>query len=155
MMKRNSIFIAIGLMLLAILLGCDGQQFGAAQKTERAATAKVMAIPSVDDFELAKMLLKPRKYDLDVSRDPFKPLMVETVNQSPVEPDLDVVNIESMKYFGVVRLNNENAAFLKSNVSRGIYRVNDEINGFTVTQISDEEVVFSNGKRTITLRRVE
>jgi hypothetical protein len=156
-MKKSYIFIFL-MIALFFLTGCgNGSTLSSKGREENVKDA----IAVVDNLELAKSILKPKKSDLDVSRDPFKPLVVKTTEKKvdavivPEVPDIDVMSIESMKYLGRVRSDDENAAFLKSNKDKGLYRVDDRIKDFVVREILDDKVIFSNGKREITLRRVE
>lgn len=156
-MKKPYIFIFL-IIALFLLTGCSN---GGTLSSKGRAETVTDAVVVVDNLELAKSILKPKKSDLDVSRDPFKPLVVKTTEMKvdavtvPEVPDIDVMSIESMKYLGRVRSDDENAAFLKSNKDKGLYRVDDRIKDFVVREILDDKVIFSNGKREITLRRVE
>jgi len=131
--------------------GCEKivQQFFP-HKKQPEATLKP-AIQRIENPELAKLILKPQRPKLDVSRDPFQPL-VSSDQMLWVQGDGEYA-LGEWKFIGMVRMDDEFWAYLRSDTQKGTFKVNDKIKDYTIEEIQKDRVVFNNGEKTITLKR--
>lgn len=144
-MKRL-IYLAI---IILMFTGCDLVQ----KKTKKTNVVKKPTLEKVDDLNLAKIILKPEKSDISVTRDPFKPLIQEEEKQTVVRNTIGNQELKRYKFLGVAKVNNEYVAYLKSGAVKGTFRKDDKLKDYTITEIGPDEVVLSNGDQTITLKR--
>ena len=146
-------WLILGLGLLA-LSGCaQGGEEKAGQPAISDAAPQPL-VEMIDSPQLARMILKPVKKELPVSRDPFAPL-INPKKEKVTAPAAvrDAAQIEDLSFLGVVRIDEEYLALLADRFEKGVYRVNDTIKGFTIVDIQTEEVTFSNSVRTIKIKR--
>ncbi len=112
-------------------------------------------LKKVDDLNLAKLLLKPNKADIQVSRDPFEPLIKEEPKNTKVmvrkKPRTN--EMRQYKFLGVAKVNNEYVAYLKNGAVKGTFRKDDKVKDYTITEIGPNQVTLSNGDQTVTLKR--
>jgi hypothetical protein len=112
-------------------------------------------IEKIDSEELAKLILKPKRAKLDVSRDPFRPLKGAEGYARAFGPGAvhDTTEIQGYQFVGVARLNNDFVAFLKGDKKKGTFRKDDMIKDYTIKDIQEDRIVLSNGVQTVTLKR--
>ncbi|MGE0268218.1 MAG: hypothetical protein AB7S78_07170 [Candidatus Omnitrophota bacterium] len=144
-MKRL-IYLAI---IILMFTGCDLVQ----KKSKKTTVVKKPTLDKVDDLNLAKIILKPERSDISVTRDPFKPLIQEEEKQTVVRNTIGNQELKRYKFLGVAKVNNEYVAYLKSGAVKGTFRKDDKLKDYTITEIGPDEVVLSNGDQTITLKR--
>ncbi len=108
-------------------------------------------VEKVEDLQLAKIILKPEKPEIKVTRDPFKPLM-EGKGSAAVVLNIGE-QLERYKFMGVTKSDDEYVAFIKDGAKRGTYRKNDMLNEFKIVDIGPQEVLLLNGEKTFTLKR--
>ena len=113
-------------------------------------------IDKIEDEGLAKLILKPKKVAIDVTRDPFRPLIQEE-KRNPVFAEIPQhgQDLKRFKFLGVFKENDEYVAFLKNGKKKGTYRKDDKVKDFTITKIGPNEVILTNGEQTVTLKRGE
>ena len=146
-MKRN---ILITILILSLMgVGCNRVAKIMPLKKEAPAAP---AVKKVESLELAKLILKPKKVEIDVSKDPFKPLINK--EKEPLN-SMEVYNPEDLQFLGVVRVGEEYSALLKNEIQKGVFRIDDKIKDYTIVNIEETSVVLSNGNKTITLKRGE
>ena len=148
-MKR----LLITILLCLMCAGCDLVD-SMSSKPQKAAVKP--ALEKIDDTQLAKVILKPKKASIDVNRDPFMPLIVEE-KKTPIFAGIprQGQDLQRFKFLGVFKENDEYVAFLKSGQKKGTYRKDDKLKDFTVTKIGPDEVILTNGEQTVTLKRGE
>ncbi|MCA9394386.1 MAG: hypothetical protein KC900_09305 [Candidatus Omnitrophica bacterium] len=147
-MKR----LTLTMMTVLLAAGCDLAGF----KTEAKPVVAKPVLEKIDDEQLAKLILKPKKAAIDVTRDPFEPLIQEE-RKSPVFAGIPQQgqDLKRFKFLGVFKENDEYVAFLKSGQDKGTYRKDDKLKDFTITKIGPDEVILTNGEQTVTLKRGE
>lgn len=143
-------FIYIALVLSVCTSGCDLVK----SKTKKQPAVIKPSLKKVDDLDLAKILLKPKKADIQVSRDPFEPLVKAKKKKAITRiKKLDNQEMQQYRFLGVARVDNEYVAYLKNGPVKGTYRKDDKVKDFTITEIGPDEVILFNGDQTITLKR--
>lgn len=112
-------------------------------------------VQRVADIGLAKLILRPQRERLEVPRDPFMPLI-------PPEPFKDEggalipmveADFADWTVSGIIKSGDGYLALIKNKTGRGLYRVQDQVQGFTITEITEDAVMLSQGKKTIILKR--
>ena len=109
-------------------------------------------VKRIENPQLAKLILTPKREKLHVSRDPFKPLLlpVATSMKAPVtKQDLKVVFIGTMKVEDEVR------ALLQVDSKKEFFRVKDVIHGYTIESIDADTVVLSKENQQMVIKRSE
>lgn len=151
-MKRRIIFTLVAMAMVVALTGCDQIVnrilYGTPQKPE----VKKPVIEKIKTPELAKKILRPVKHQLDVTKDPFRPLIEA---KSTVAEDKEAYTPADVEFIGVVRVADEYQVLLKTNAKKGLFRVHDRIKNFTIEDIQHDRVVLNNGIKSITLKRGE
>ncbi len=149
-MKRRTVIFILGVAL--VLCGCaESKKAASSKKSKEAQTAILDKVESID---LAKVILKPERPQINAARDPFKPLVgSESFGRPKVPAYRNTAGIHTFKFLGLSKINDEYAAFLKSDSQRGIYKTGDRIKNYTVKKIREDKVILSNGVQTVTLRR--
>jgi len=147
-MKRK--FIIVIILFSISFGGCEQAKKLASNKGRKEVKPKA---EQVESPELAKLILKPSRDRLNVSRDPFKPLNWEEYSSEPIAKDIDTYEMMGFRFLGVARVAGHYVAFLKSSIERGTYKIDDVINDFTIKNILSDRVILSNGEQTITLKR--
>ena len=109
--------------------------------------AEKLAVPEIKDENLAKFLLKPDRKPVEISRDPFKPLITVKASVKKEEVHVDIVLL------GIVKLNNNYTVILRSKSKKGIFKVGDDIEGFKVAEITQNHVILNNGEKNLKLER--
>lgn len=145
---KKILFIVLSLGVLGY--GCDKIAKLTVVEEQKPVEAVVL-VPRVNSPQLAKLILKPQRTKLDVSKDPFKPLYVET--SSTGSSDAVRIGASDIVFLGVIKSDNQYLALLKSNAKKGIYRINDKIASFTIEAIQNDKVILNDGIQTITLKR--
>lgn len=157
-MKKN-IWVFIIFVTFA-LTGCDqatvliGQWTGKRQAVIDN-SASVKAVP-VDDVQLAKIILKPKRHKLTITRDPFEPLIKpknfdatrNAVDQHQLNDEL-----KGMQYVGLVKVGDSFSALIRTDSKKGVYKVNDQVGQLTITAIEEGSITFIQGSKTYKLKR--
>lgn len=149
-MKR---LISILSILVFVSAGCD--VYREAMKPPAPPAPAPVTVKRVEDAALAKLILRPQRERLDVPRDPFAPLIPPeplTDEQGGVVAAVEA-DFEGWTVSGIVKSGDGYLALLKNKDGRGLYRVQDQVQGFTITEITAEQVVLSQGKKRIILKR--
>ncbi|MBP9853625.1 MAG: hypothetical protein KBD53_02020 [Candidatus Omnitrophica bacterium] len=136
------------LIYLIIILVC----FSGCSSKKKEVVVSEPVVEKVEDLQLAKIILKPEKPEISVTRDPFKPLI--ELNKGPAALVLNIgEQLERYKFMGVTKSDDEYVAFIKDGAKRGTYRKNDMLNEFKIVDIGPQEVLLLNGEKTFTLKR--
>lgn len=151
---KNNFLLALVFCLAAILglSGCDGISF-MTDKSKNDQDSLLTVIP-VDDPQLAKLILKPQQRPVKVSRDPFKPIYewndkrVEAKIVEPVKQRFD-----DLTYIGMMKMDTQSIALLKTKDKKVMLKMNEQFRGYIVTEISNTQIVLSDGVAKITLKR--
>ncbi len=118
---------------------------------------KAPEIEKIKSPELAKIILKSETTKIDVSRDPFKPLIEKDTEVKEIvvlnTEYLDIYDVSKLKFLGVAKIDDEYRALLKMDNKKGIYKIKDKIKHFTIVSIETDKVILNNGKKLITLKR--
>ena len=144
----------IFLMPLLILFcvgasGCDGMNDPAKNDPDSNIT-----VAPVDDPQLAKLILKPRQKAINVSRDPFKPLMDWNDKRNDAKVMAPVKQqFSDLTFIGMIKMGDQAIALLKSGDKKTMLKNNAAYKGFIVIEITNSQVTFSDGVTQITLRR--
>jgi len=147
-MKR---YIFIILLILSLSAGgCDQLESVSPSKRQKT-NEPVSSIDQVESLEFAKLILKPKRHKLDVSKDPFKPLI--TNETPPLQEVKGVESLEGLKFVGVIRMNDEYLVLLKTNSEKGVFKLRDKIKNYIIEDIQPDRVKLSNGVRSVILKR--
>ena len=110
----------------------------------------------VEDKSSAITILKSESQPLPVTHDPFAPLVMspKTVVDTHV-PEQQQENdlLMGMRYLGMVKFGEIFTALLHTENGRGVYQVNDQVNGLTITAIDEGFITFTKGNKTLKLQR--
>lgn len=136
-------------MIVLTITGCDLVE----KKTKKTEMVKKPSLEKVDDLQLAKIILKPTRADINVTRDPFRPLIQEEEKQTVTRNTIGNQDLKRYKFLGVAKVNDEYVAYLKNGATKGTFRKDDKLKDYTITEIGPDQVVLSNGDQTITLKR--
>jgi Tfp pilus assembly protein PilP len=110
----------------------------------------------VGDNPSAITILKPKNQSLPVTRDPFKPLMKPKKNVADthaLEQQQENDLLMGMRYLGMVKFGETFSALMHTENGRGVYQVNDQVNGLTITAIDEGGITFTKGNKTLKLQR--
>lgn len=143
--------------LAFIATGCGNTEQAKIKKVNQAQIDYINSL-RVNDEDLAKMILKPKKETIDVSRDPFTPLgqqFNQPLQQVVVAEDDAAREIKKYKFEGVAKMGEEYIAFLQSGKNKGAFRIKDDVIGFKIKNINENEITLTNGEEIVTLRRSE
>jgi hypothetical protein len=151
-MKKFNLLVCA---LFLVTIGCDPSRVPLTKKPVVSDTTDDPLIERIKTPQLARMILKPQKAELKVSRDPFTPLFTSKEEAKANSPQVNETAspIEDLIFLGVVRMNEEYLALLKDNLKKGLFRVNEKVKDFTITDIQEDEVTLNNGVRTIKIKR--
>ncbi len=155
----NRLFL-LGLVLF--LSGCDqlNSLFLPKKKAPPVVEAKPI-VPMLEDTDLAKLILKPEPYKLKVTRDPFKPLierkeaLEKGTQEDAVLYQMSQEQVKKMKYLGLIKMADQYSALIKTEKRKGVYKLNDEVEGFYITGIAPDHVVLEKQNMTFNLKRGE
>ena len=160
MFKRLVIYICILLVLtLGYLQYYKWQR--ARQTAQRQSQAeKTQVVKKINDIDLAKVILRAPSANLDVNKDPFRPLIQDTKTEQPIVQisDTNTMHTEAainldVQFLGMIRINKENQALLRYNQTKRLYKVNDQVDEFTIETIEKDAVSMNDGETTVTLKR--
>ena len=158
---KNEKIIAV-IMLVFFLSGCDELLKTVVPKKKRVKPPEpVSVVQYMDNIDLAKLILKPAPYQLKVTRDPFKPLIEKTDGEAlPAAPqmDSDIVReleekVKKIKYLGALKMGDEYSALVKTEKKKGVYKVNDSLDEFTIIEIHPDHLVLQKNRFTFKLKR--
>ena len=147
--------------MLIMLTGCDvvkNLALGRSPFAKKPAPVPVEKplITYMDSADLAKIILKPERKPLTISRDPFKPLIDKPVEFNPNDPNSPTTiedNLEDVHWVGVVKLGDELRVYLKTQEKTGVFKVGDTIRSYTITHIDIHEVIFKSEKNEVVKKR--
>lgn len=153
-MKLTPLFLILVLTIAAG--GCDG--FSAKKKHAPASTsgpADAAVSSYVEDVELAKIILRPKRHNLSVKRDPFEPLIKpkEMLDTMPIDQQREEDVLRGLEYLGLVRVGEKNSVLLKTEKGKGVYRINDKVGQLTIAEIHEDHIVFEKNDRNFKLKR--
>ena len=119
-----------------------------------------IVLPKFDQPELAKLILRPAMKKTAIQRDPFQPIIAYSHGSNRSEAafldDSEEGALNNLTFLGVIKVGDKYSALLKNDLKkgeRGIYSVNDRINGLTITEINEDQIVLQNGTRNFSLKR--
>ncbi len=151
-MKMTSLNIIFLLFISLAVSGCDGITFmndSAPQHDDNA-----IVVTPVDDPQLAKLILKPNPKSVEIPRDPFKPIYTVSPGHAEakkVEPIR--AQFSDLFFIGMIKMDEQAIALLKLGDKKLMLKLNEQYKGFMVKDISNTQVVFSDGQTQITLKR--
>lgn len=158
-MKKCKEYKRCGRMLIFALLvfvtsGCDVvKSFQKIEQESVLADETPQLVELIDDEMLAKLIIKPKKFELNVTRDPFKPLekfLHSKEDAAELTPD---EIIDGMEYLGVVKINSHYSAFLKTKNAKGVFNISDRVNQMEITDIQENYVLLKKGNKTYHIKR--
>jgi len=150
MKNYNLKFILLFIALTAA--GCDGLTFMNDGREKRDENAIV--VTPVDDPQLAKLILKPNPKTVEIPRDPFKPIYTTSSNHADAKKAEPIrAQFSDLFFIGMVKMDNQAIALLKMGEKKLMLKLNEQYKGFIVKDISNTQVVFSDGQTQITLKR--
>jgi len=131
--------------LLVMLAGC---RFGSDMLIEQNKTTT----PNnrIDNPQLAKLILTPKREKLQVARDPFKPLM--TKSGSTVTMSVPQLNMK-IEYLGALKVEDKTKALLRVNNKKSFYLKDDVIQGYTIESIDMDQVTLKQGEEKLQIKR--
>jgi len=106
----------------------------------------------IEDPQLAKLILTPKREKLKVARDPFQPLLTKsgtTVTTLAAETDLKI------KYLGALKVSDQTKALLRVNDKKRFYLKDEVIQGYTIESIDMDQVTLIQGERKLKIKRSE
>jgi len=151
-MKITSLNITFLLLIALTAAGCDGIAFmndNAPKPDDNA-----IVVTPVDDPQLAKLILKPNPRSVEIPRDPFKPIYTVSPGHTEakkVEPIR--AQFSDLFFIGMVKMDDQAIALLKLGDKKVMLKLNEQYKGFMLKDISNTQVVFSDGQTQITLKR--
>ncbi len=165
MIKRLVIYFIV-YALTGTSLGCGDILKVSSGKNKESAAAVVPAesllLQPIDSTELAKILLKPKRKPLTMSRDPFKPLFQkeylpissDDINaNTPINQSQNI--LEDIILVGVIKMGEESRVYLKSNLKSGVFRPHDKLGEYNIERIDVDQVVFKRGDNEFIIKRGE
>src|SRR4030095_8337078 len=140
------------LILVLATSGCEQiePQARALLKKKKSVTVQEQAplVSMMDDTRLAKLILKPKPYELKVTRDPFKPLIERSDKSGGQLPagNADLYKVEQdkvskMRYLGVFKIGDQYSALIRTEKKKSVFKINDDIEGFTVMEIHEDHII--------------
>jgi hypothetical protein len=142
--------VVIFILCLTMTWGCIQFQELSSTKAKKSSVAEP-EIPKVDSPDLAKMILRPKRSQLDISRDPFMPLIGK--NELPIGLESCVDNLADVSFLGTVKVNNQYLALVAHNKGKDVYQIQSQIRNFTITAIEENEITLTNGTKEIKMKR--
>ena len=156
MKKTLFVYIIFGIFTLT---GCDKLtamiNHKAANQQAIPETAAAVSATPVEDVQLAKIILKPKRHKLTITRDPFEPLIkpknFDATSRSIEQQQND--DLKGMQYVGLVKVGDTISALIKTGTDKGVYKVNEQVNHLTITAIEESSITFIQGSKTFKLKR--
>lgn len=141
---------------MASLTGCRGmielpQALKSKQKVEAAAETPTLTDATIKDVELAKIILKPKRHELSGTNDPFKPLLTGLDSSADDQIGADV--LKDIQYLGSIKMGDQISALLKVRDDKGVYKVNDQIKQWVISEIDQEYVLLKKDSVVLKLIR--
>lgn len=146
--------LRIFLILFALTAaGCDGIAFMNDEHSPKSDDNAIIVTP-VDDPQLAKLILKPSPKSVEIPRDPFKPIYSPTVSKSDIKKAEPVrAQFSDLYFIGMIKMDDQSIALLKLGEKKLMVKLNEQYKGYILKDISNTQVVFSDGQTQITLKR--
>ena len=159
-MKLKQLFW-VGIYSVAFIFWGEIQfSFAAAgdQNYEQKQTVEITENPTdvkAQNNPLSNIMVKPKLFPMAVEHDPFAPLVkpkkVEIAIPTVEEQEADL--LMGMRYQGMVKMGETYSVLLHTPDGKGVYQINDQINGLTITAIDESSVTLTKGARTVKLKR--
>lgn len=160
-MKKPKPILILILLFCFSAVGCDKlNELYFPKKKKRAQVAQRPAIKIIDDMELAQAIMKPERKKMEIVRDPFKPLITKETaqpigdNTKKEEDELKKL-IDKIKFQGVVKIGEDISALIKTETKKGVFKVTDPIDVFTLNEIQPDYVILKKGDYSFQLKRGE
>ncbi len=161
-MKKITLLLTI--MMIISLAGCDKpnaieSMFKNGSQKQQTVAENVPAVSPtaiVQDVQLAKIILKPERHKLSVTRDPFEPLIKPKnfdATANSVEQLQEMDALKGMEFLGLMKVGDIYSALIKTEKTKGVYKVNDQVNQLTITAIEEKSITFTKGSKTFKLKR--
>ena len=152
-MKRRILLGCLAIVTGLTTAGCDQMVNQILYGNRPKPVVKAPAIQKIKSPELAQQILHPVKHELDVTKDPFRPLIEKQLLTS--DQSKEIYNPSDLEFIGVIKMQEEYMALLKVNAKKELFRVHDKIKNYTIEDIQHDRVVLNNGTKSITLKRGE
>lgn len=151
-MKMTNLHIFLLMTIALCAAGCDGISFMNDQDVKHDDSAIV--VTPVDDPQLAKLILKPNPKSVEIPRDPFKPIYTVSPSHSEVKKVEPIrAQFSDLFFIGMIKMDDQAIALLKLGEKKMMLKLNEQYKGFIVKEITNTQVVFSDGQTQITLKR--
>ena len=145
---KPSAFLTVIILFLCLVTGCRKSSL---PKESQAPIEPV--VNAVTSEELAQVILKPKPLDIQVPRDPFRPLFSQVGSdgsvRSPIAGEMDIA------YVGVIKIGEEYFALLRYGDKKGVFKLNDQINSLKITEIREDYVMLQHDQQSIKIKRGE
>lgn len=126
------------------------------RKEQQVLEQQTPALPPVENVDLAKMLLKPKRQRIYVNRDPFKPLFVgvktEAKDEKKEELSIEAI-LNQLDFMGVVKMGDRFTALIRNEKGKNVYIAGDKINELTIVEIKEDHIILKKGDKNYTLNR--
>jgi hypothetical protein len=151
-MKTHNLLTIFLFFLALTAAGCDGIAFMHDGRSKR--TDDVITVTPVDDPQLAKLILKPSPKSVQIPRDPFKPIYSTSTNRSEIKRAEPIrAQFSDLYFIGMIKMDSQAIALLKLGEKKLMLKLNEQYKGFVIKEISNTQVIFSDGQTQITLKR--
>ena len=156
MTHKKNLHMALTILLIFIGIfgtSCDDiQQMTSLQGKKK--TTEVKKEDAVESAQLAQLILKPKRPKLDISRDPFEPLFFDKqAANTKALPSTQGDRLDDVRFLGLVRVGDTISALIKTKSGKKMYHVEDNIREYKIREITELNVVLTNGQRTIKVKR--
>jgi len=142
------VLVAVALLQVPVLMKeLSGESQRQAEQSQRILVA---------DPELAKIILNPARPQLDISRDPFQPLEISQPQKLPssaIQTQDGQKIRQQIKFLGVVMAGGEYRAVLEVKSKKGIFKSQDQVEGFKIIGIDKEQISLENNQEVIIIKR--
>lgn len=156
MKNASRIFLILTVMVMASFNGPAGAADpDAGQQQVSVKKAEAEASVPVKDAPLSESMLKTRRNPMAVTRDPFLPLPKPKKAQEVqnLEKQQEEDPLMGIRYQGLVKMGETFFVLLHTQDGKGVYQVNDQVNGLTITVIDEGSVTFVKDNETFKLQR--
>ncbi len=142
-MKFRSLIILLGVIILTA--GCRFDSGMLIEPNKRESNTN-----RIDNPQLAKLILTPKRERLRVARDPFKPLVMKSGKSVTVAaPKVEM----KVQYLGTLKVSDQNKALLRVNGKKGFYVTGDKIQGYTINNIDTDQLILTQDDQKLKIKR--
>ncbi len=144
-MRRVSLTYLV-VLLVAMSSSCSKPKAKALPREEKKAMVEI-----VDNPQLAKVILRSEKKPLQIIKDPFKPILSKTPTFMPGQENTQApsesgqTEAQDVILIGVVKMEDEFRAYVKTGSKLDVYKVQDKIGPYTVLSINIDQMVLQIG----------